>query len=374
MSRDDEVRQAIESIHDAVLLPDGWNEVLARVANAARSEHACLMVHDSGDSALIAAYRMTGDQMCGLARMEEIRDPHWQRVTVIPERATVLGTQFIEDREFQRSVFYNEAIRPIGAFYGLVAKPIKSPEIDSTLSVGRRLGREDFNDVDVTAVRMALPHLATALRNWMTLTKAGRQVRAASHAFDALNVAVAMVDAKGKIAFANGLADALLSRDNSLTENGIHIGGTRAPTLRRLRYAIAQCAADSPRAVAPIDIKNSAGSPSLRVTVSPLGRRTIDLHAPAGAVGPVALVTIHDLEQRRRVMREKLSRRFRLTSAEAGVVMELIQGGGREDVARRLGISVATVRTHLTHIFEKTGVRRQAELMRLAFDTERNLD
>jgi DNA-binding CsgD family transcriptional regulator len=306
--------------------------------------------------------------------MEMIRNPHWQRVTAIPERTAVLGSQFIENREFQRSVFYNESIRPIGAFYGLVAKPIKSSGMDSTLSIGRRLGREDFDEVDMRVVRTTLPHLATALRNWKTLTKANLQVRAASHAFDALNVAVALVDAKGKIAFANGLADALLSRDNSLTENGIHIGGTRAPTLRRLRHAIAQCAAKAPRPIKPIEINNHAGAPSLRVTITPLGPRMMDLHAPVGLVEPVALVTIHDLERGRRVMGEQLSRRFRLTQAEAGVVMELIQGGGREDVARRLGISAATVATHLTHVFAKTGVRRQAELVRLAFDTERNRD
>jgi hypothetical protein len=29
----------------------------------------------------------------------------------------------------------------------------------------------------------------------------------------------------------------------------------------------------------------------------------------------------------------------------------------------RLGISLATARTHLEHIFEKTGVHRQAELL-----------
>jgi DNA-binding CsgD family transcriptional regulator len=34
-------------------------------------------------------------------------------------------------------------------------------------------------------------------------------------------------------------------------------------------------------------------------------------------------------------------------------------------VAERLGISFATARTHLSRIFEKTGVHRQAELVRL---------
>jgi DNA-binding CsgD family transcriptional regulator len=33
--------------------------------------------------------------------------------------------------------------------------------------------------------------------------------------------------------------------------------------------------------------------------------------------------------------------------------------------AARANITIGTARTHLEHIFEKTGVRRQAELVRL---------
>ena len=73
-------------------------------------------------------------------------------------------------------------------------------------------------------------------------------------------------------------------------------------------------------------------------------------------------------------MRERLCGRYGLTTAEAGVVIEVIPGGGREDIARRLGVSVATVRTHLIRIFAKTGVRRQAELVRLVLDGDRGFD
>lgn len=64
-------------------------------------------------------------------------------------------------------------------------------------------------------------------------------------------------------------------------------------------------------------------------------------------------------------IREYFRRRFGFTMAEISVAFEILKGDGREAVAARLGISVTTVRTHLSHIFEKTGVRRQAELVRL---------
>jgi DNA-binding CsgD family transcriptional regulator len=60
-----------------------------------------------------------------------------------------------------------------------------------------------------------------------------------------------------------------------------------------------------------------------------------------------------------------LRSRFGLTCAEANLAIEITRGDGRKAAAARLGIAVTTARTHLTHIFEKTGVRRQAELVRL---------
>ncbi|MBR0914660.1 hypothetical protein JQ589_32615 [Bradyrhizobium japonicum] len=48
--------------------------------------------------------------------------------------------------------------------------------------------------------------------------------------------------------------------------------------------------------------------------------------------------------------------------------MEILKGDGREAAVARLGIAATTVRAHLSRIFEKTGVCRQAELVRLLME------
>lgn len=63
--------------------------------------------------------------------------------------------------------------------------------------------------------------------------------------------------------------------------------------------------------------------------------------------------------------RERLRQRYGLTKAETDVALEIIKGDGRTAAAARLSIAPATVRAHLSRIFEKTGVHRQAELVRL---------
>ena len=61
-----------------------------------------------------------------------------------------------------------------------------------------------------------------------------------------------------------------------------------------------------------------------------------------------------------------LAAAFGLTSAEAQVLTSLLAGRTRAETAAHLGITLATTKTHLINIFAKTGVKRQAELMRLA--------
>ena len=43
-------------------------------------------------------------------------------------------------------------------------------------------------------------------------------------------------------------------------------------------------------------------------------------------------------------------------------------------VAGRLQITLTTARTHLAHIFEKTGTRRQAEVVRLILQSAGGID
>ena len=60
-----------------------------------------------------------------------------------------------------------------------------------------------------------------------------------------------------------------------------------------------------------------------------------------------------------------LMERFRLTPAEARVALHLIDGGDIASCAEAAGVSPGTVRTQLKSIFAKTGVNRQAALVRL---------
>jgi DNA-binding CsgD family transcriptional regulator len=76
-------------------------------------------------------------------------------------------------------------------------------------------------------------------------------------------------------------------------------------------------------------------------------------------------VFVHQAALQRPTLVEAVANRFRLTPAELRVLFAIIEVGGVPEIAPILGVSETTVKTHLKHLFAKTGTNRQADLVRL---------
>jgi DNA-binding CsgD family transcriptional regulator len=62
---------------------------------------------------------------------------------------------------------------------------------------------------------------------------------------------------------------------------------------------------------------------------------------------------------------EVIGKLYKLTPTELRVLLGIVEVGGVPEVAETLGIAESTVKTHLHRLFEKTGARRQADLVKL---------
>jgi DNA-binding CsgD family transcriptional regulator len=87
-------------------------------------------------------------------------------------------------------------------------------------------------------------------------------------------------------------------------------------------------------------------------------------------VRPRAILFITDPEQTTAPRGQNLREDFGLTMAEAALALEILKGDGLRGAANRLGVSLATAHTQLAHVFDKTGTRRQAELVRLILQSQ----
>lgn len=83
------------------------------------------------------------------------------------------------------------------------------------------------------------------------------------------------------------------------------------------------------------------------------------------SVRAAALVTIIDPAGGEPVTNRSWGAAFALTDREVEIAELLLAGHSIESAAVALGITMATIRVHLRHLFSKTGTNRQADLIRL---------
>jgi DNA-binding CsgD family transcriptional regulator/PAS domain-containing protein len=379
MARADTIFAAVHQIHEAPLAHDGWTRALLSIAGALGSERAILLVQNASQATEFAVgFGMTSEQTTGFAAAAETDSGFWEAVRALPVGSVAPTSAILSDCEYAQTIFYNEGVRPLGAFHGLMVSPLSTPRWFVHLSTGRRLGREDFDAEDIATMRTLVPHLVTALRVGQRLANADLRAAGASAALDRLDAGVILVDAAAKILFANQTAEAILAGNDGL---GVDQDGVRAVGLdatRALRRLIASCAGTAMVNGGPggrMEVPHADGRLALRVVVAPFRAEEAQISTVClGVVRPVAILIVTETERERRLRKEDLRRQFGLTLAEADVALEIVKGDGRGASAARLGISATTVRAHLSHIFDKTGVRRQAELVRLLMQDERSAD
>lgn len=80
---------------------------------------------------------------------------------------------------------------------------------------------------------------------------------------------------------------------------------------------------------------------------------------------PVVVLIVSEQSASSRVCPACLMRLFDLTPRETDLVMQIVAGRRIQEAAVALGITAGTARTHLRHIFQKTQVETQSELVAL---------
>lgn len=84
---------------------------------------------------------------------------------------------------------------------------------------------------------------------------------------------------------------------------------------------------------------------------------------------PAVVLYVRDAVGKSQVNNTVAKQLFNFTPAETALALELANGLSLEEAAENLNIMRNTARAHLRAIFSKTGVRRQAELVRVMLNS-----
>ena len=176
-------------------------------------------------------------------------------------------------------------------------------------------------------------------------------------------VGVIHLDRRGRVLAANDRARAILRGGDGLVDraSGLHACLTDEDAALQKVLARALPLNGQTGASGSLMLSRKQSAVRLVVHVSPVGEG--GAHTRSGRVS--ALVLVIDPESRWRIDADSVGAILGLTPAEARVAVMLAEGKTIRDIAAATGRSVTTVKWHLGHVFAKTGVSRQADLVRL---------
>jgi DNA-binding NarL/FixJ family response regulator len=177
--------------------------------------------------------------------------------------------------------------------------------------------------------------------------------------FDQLPMAMVLVDSRLKLLYINQLADQILKSHATVNITRGQLRGTADEDHERLA-GVVQRAASRGQLQAPDEVTSEICT----IRSAEDDRRVILVATPVPADGAVSVaLLVFESPGYRPLSAQVLQQIYGLTRAEIVLVQALASGNSLEEAAHNIGIAVNTARTHLKHIFIKTGAKRQSELI-----------
>ncbi len=201
-----------------------------------------------------------------------------------------------------------------------------------------------FGDRETAVLEDYLPylHYADSLRN--RYSKLENERDATLNVLDQIIAGVLLLDADGNTLYSNRRAQELISPDDRVASSELRRWSTTASKEGK-----------------SFAIRRDNGKPPVPAMAHRLTNADKDL--PKGS--PALMLVVNDPMRGMPSSGDWMRSFFQLTPAETRLANLLAQGESLEQSADLLNISVGTARVHLKRIYSKTGVRRQAELVRM---------
>lgn len=363
----DTVLDLVGAIYDTALEQSRWPSVLARIDDAIRG-HILFGLYDpaSGLSSLLSP-RIDPERVQSLLGWAPRNPLLPLGIGRAPGEVFTIG-DFITRDEFTATAFYNEWWQPAGFdTEPLTTNLLVDHNATGILTSHRPSKLSPFDSKARRLFATLAQHLVRAVAIQRRTHQLDITGRAALAGLDELHQGFILTDAQACLIFANRRARELLDSGDGLVIEDGRLSAINADDGDRLQALIGSCSIDHPdRIGGETSLRRLPGRMPLHIQVTPVGSDLADSAASvAAARRSSAILLVTDPEPDAKTRLEDLRARYGLTRAESAFALEIAKGGGRKATAERLGITDGTARSHLSKIFDKTGVSRQAELVRL---------
>jgi DNA-binding CsgD family transcriptional regulator len=356
---DQRLDSIIERIYDAALDQQAWPLLLNDIAtaiNATSGFHAGLDTrHGRG-----AYWHTVGHDPATQALYNQHyldNDPTLAHIIKFPG-IVFSCTDYLSDAAVAASRFYTEFLIPNGLRYVLSGVVATRGSMISFFGFQRGAAQAPFSSADKDFVQRLVPHLTKADLVAARLGTTSDARRLAMAVLDRLDYGVVLADRMGNIRLTNRRAEQWLEQAEIIQA---HFGRLRfrAPAEQEAFAGLLRAATTGTAGIRQLRAANGG---AVKVVVFP-----VDQQEQARLDDDQAQVAVVIADDHRTIAPQVLRDTYDLTPAETKVALGLASGQTQEELGASLFVSLATIKTHTQHIFRKTGVSRQADLIRLIY-------
>lgn len=369
MNCDKQVDELISSIYESVVSPGEWLRFLELLQLTFKDNLIALAYfdHRRHQAGVHHSVNMSPQQIQEYQNYYGSVDNLWAAAANHPRRGELLTRdELVPFPEMRRSEFYNDYLVRHGLPQQFGYTILTGSDFNASLTFCRAERFGTATEAEAHLLNTLLPHLQRAFRMHKHLDSVVAERDAAREALNRIPQAVIVLTLDGRPAITNRRAEDLLAEKDGLilTAGGI----TAADKLGR------QCLNN---ALLAVQQPTQKGFFKTLLISRPSGKRSYEIVVMRNDVAPPLLgiptphivIFVHDPDLRRVPSEQMLRDLFKLTPQEARLASQLMQGYSLEEAAEEQSVSYNTVKSHLMHLFQKTGVRRQSELLRLLLNS-----
>jgi DNA-binding CsgD family transcriptional regulator len=348
----------IDAIYDAGACPEHWPSVLSSIASTCNGLGA-IVFGFSKSRGLVFEYNGALDPVCAnIFKMRHTNNAWVQGMAQRPRNQLVVSDSLIKKRHLMQSTFFDEVLKPQHIAHGALASLVAGDDIEIQFSVQKSFQKGTFATHEIITLKRLLPHVRRALGVTLRLSPkhSGERMSALT---DQFGCAALTLNRRGELVEANARAWQLVQAGSlSLFKKGLQLScpSDRLLFLRAMKDVLS--------GVPMRTIVLNEGQNRIELVCAALQPRYsqcgINDHDPASVlllIKPLMAVR-HSVEKFPPIQVEGS-----LTNAEWRVTNAAVSGISKIEIARSLGVSLNTVKTHLRRIYHKLDVKRQSELI-----------
>jgi DNA-binding CsgD family transcriptional regulator/PAS domain-containing protein len=357
-----------DAVYRAALEPAAWDDVMQLMRGCFPSiAQTFYFLHL--EPRRVRPVCLTGVETRWLKSFDELYfapDNPWIRVTKFLHRPGVIRTterleRFLKEAGvLDRSSYYNDWMRPQGFKHNIGNTLLAQDGVVANITLFRPSDMRTFSDDEVRSFEVLSKHMTRSLQIAVRLEQPEKSAVGVA-AFDALPQAVALVDRHRHVLYANATMEVVLRRGHGLVVRDGELNAIDPGAQQRFAELVSSALA--------ADHGLSRGITALTLPCRDQGHLSVRVVPVTGAIGrvlplrPTVLLLATECSGRRALSCAEIGKLYGCTLTEARLAQLVAEGRGLRRSAESMGVTYGTARSYLKIVFQKVGVRTQAQLV-----------